>query len=491
MAVQDFEALATALVCPCRANKVAQIASVLRGFQNLQRCSEAVLMQVAAEAQLKTYSPGEVVYRSGERAQALYLVLTGTLAVSVYGETGISCQVGKLRPGMSFGDMENQSVAACEATSLCVVQKDTYGTVLKAISAQQLDEKAAFLHTVPLFSKLSKQGLAKLAQFFAFSAHIRGDCLYKEGESPIGVYLIVSGEVELVKQHSISEKEGLNIETLIGPRGNNRNPLPIRRLLSRRSKTRWGESKLCVKGCREMVGDLEVIAETDRANSAFVRSQHAEMLFITKADFVRRLQNPEIWMKIRNLQEMKQDWMQGRIQGLEGTAGSEKAISRAKSTPRAVTSRVVKGDGGSLYSPKPGPVDDKEPSSQLLFPTEVPFQAKTTRPVEFTNATLRQISISKQGSKVLVHRNRLRHSPRQSPPPNFHAFPNSQVVSRYRELKTMYSPKDRLGSYDAEQLRKQKEAEYFQAKAQKSLSPSKHHLFRAVRSPGETQKRGF
>jgi len=479
---EDFEEVAAALAGHCREEKAWLVASVLRRFQGLQSLSEAVLTQVAAEVQLQTYQAGEMVCRPGESAQALYLVLTGTLAISVPGEAGISCQVGKLMPGMSFGGRENETVTACGDVSLCVVQKTTYGVVLKAISAQQIAEKAAFLHTVPLFSKLSKQGLAKLAHFFTFSAHIRGDCLYKEGDSPIGVYLIVSGEVEIVKNHSISEKEGVNIETLIGPRATNRNPPPIRRLLSRKNKTRRETSRLCVKGVREMVGDLEVIADTLRGSSAFVRSQHAEMVFITKADFGRRLQNPEIWMKIQSLQEVKRDWMQGRMQGLEGTEGSEQVVSRAKSAPRAVTSRAVKTVSSPMYSPKP--VDDMEPPSYFLFPTEVHPQAKTT-PVEFTNAFLRQISASKQGSKVLIHRNRARPSPRHSPPPNFHALPSAQVVSRYRELKTMYTPKDRLGSYDAEQLRKQKEIEFSQAKAQKSLSPSKHNLFRVVRSRGD------
>jgi hypothetical protein len=232
-----------------------------------------------------------------------------------------------------------------------------------------------------------------------------------------------------------------------------------------------------------MVGDLEVIAGEERGCSAFVRSQHAEVMFITRSDFVRRLQNPEIWGKIQDLNEVKQGWMQGRIDGLEEANKAD--IIRAQSTPRAVTSRSVKQAKSPISSPKYAPVDDFEPTSHLFFPTEIGILSKPNRTVEFTNAILREMSTkstNKQGTKVLLPRNRYRPSARHSPPPNFHAFPSSDVSSRYRSMKMQYSPKNRLGSYDAEQLRKRKEMEYSQAKAKKSLSPSKHNLFRVIRS---------
>ena len=484
MASEDLALLAAALLNPSQTSEVQQVTSALRRFKCLQSCSEPTLTQVAEGAQLKTCLPGETICRYGENEQALYLVLAGTLAVSMPGEGGISCQVGKLTPGMSFGGVENQpngsTFTACEDVSLGVVEKPYYDAVLKSISAHQFEEKVNFLRSVPLFSKLSKQGVSKLAHFFTSSSYTRGDYLYKEGDQPTGVHLIVSGEIELVKHHSILQKEGINLENLIGPRDATREPLPVRRLLSRRNKTKREESRLCVKGSREMVGDLEVIAGAERGCSAFVRSQHAEVMFISKSDFLRRLQNPEIWGKIQDLNEVKQGWMQGRIDGLEEANKVE--ISRAQSTPRAVTSRSVKQARSPIFSPKYAPVDDSEPTSYLFFPTEIGLPSKSTRTVEFTNAILREISSSKQGSKVLLPRNRFRSPQRHSPPPNFHAFPSSDVNSTYRNLKAQYSPKNRLGSYDAEQLRKRKEMKYSQAKAKKSLSPSKHNLFRVIRS---------
>lgn len=465
-----FQAFQIALRSTHREDKIPLLTSTLRQFKCLHDCGDHLLIRLAEVAQLQICSSGDSLYRYGEREETLYLVLEGSLAVWMQGEGGLECMVGRLGPGMSCGGVEGKpsgsTVKVTERVVLCVLGKHVYEAAVAStsISSPQVSDTVSFLRTIPLFHKLSKPGLHTLATYLTCVTRLRGDVIYKEGDPATGVYIIVSGEVELVKTNTVCEVEDVHIDSLIGPRTPTHSALPIKRLLSRRQKTRKNELKLCLKGPREMFGEQEVITHSVRCNTAVVATVQTDLLFITHTDFVKRLQNPDIWGKIHYLHELKRDWMRERMENTEiCREKEEKSVEKQNKSE-------IKTDFGHLY-----PVKDLEKSN---LSAELP---KTSHKIMFSNAILRQIYPEKRSfSREILRKSRVKTEKRQSPPPNFHAMPSSDVSSRYRELKSQFSPTDRLNSYDASQVRLRKELEYTEIKARKSLTPSRHNLFRVT-----------
>ena len=60
-------------------------------------------------------------------------------------------------------------------------------------------EKILFLKSVDLFSQLSGEKLAQVAHIAREIEFDKGSCVFKEGENGAALYLIVNGEVNIVK----------------------------------------------------------------------------------------------------------------------------------------------------------------------------------------------------------------------------------------------------------------------------------------------------
>jgi small-conductance mechanosensitive channel/CRP-like cAMP-binding protein len=85
-----------------------------------------------------SFAPGEPVVEQGARADSLYVVESGELAVFVAGADGASVEVGQLGPGDAFGEMalltgepRTATVKAKTAASLYRIDKDALAPLLK------------------------------------------------------------------------------------------------------------------------------------------------------------------------------------------------------------------------------------------------------------------------------------------------------------------------------------------------------------------------
>jgi CRP-like cAMP-binding protein len=82
-------------------------------------------------------------------------------------------EVNKLKDGDSFGQLalisnkpRNASIITIENTHFAVINKKDYMRVLAMIHVRKINEKIAFLWSIPIFSKLTKTSLTKFSEPF-------------------------------------------------------------------------------------------------------------------------------------------------------------------------------------------------------------------------------------------------------------------------------------------------------------------------------------
>ena len=66
--------------------------------------------------------------------------------------------------------------------------------------------KVDFLKSLPMFSKLSRDGLTSMSYSFKESTFKRNSIVFKEGEVADNWYIVIEGEFEATKNVTISNK---------------------------------------------------------------------------------------------------------------------------------------------------------------------------------------------------------------------------------------------------------------------------------------------
>src|SRR6266498_1589098 len=114
-------------------------------------------------------------------------------------ELGVADQVGQLNKLMNDKDPLVQQ-AARDAMS----QMD--GTSMKTLKTLSTMDRILLLRQIPIFSKLTPEDLEKIAEIAHEELYSSGGIICREGEVGSSLYLIVNGEVEVVKSSGKEEK---------------------------------------------------------------------------------------------------------------------------------------------------------------------------------------------------------------------------------------------------------------------------------------------
>lgn len=124
-------------------------------------------------------------------------------------------------------------------------------------------DKAELLKNVDLFSGLKKKEIKSLAEFCVNRSYGAGQTLVKQGDSGIGLYIILSGKVKIVKE------------------------------------TAGGETlEIAVQGPGEFFGEMTVLDNAPRSANV-IAIEDTECLILTAWDFKAKLEmRPEIALQI-------------------------------------------------------------------------------------------------------------------------------------------------------------------------------------------------
>lgn len=115
--------------------------SYLKPIYLFSELNDAELKKVASIADVKAIMPGQEIFNRGQDANAFYVVIMGSVKLSVGSNEGDEIQIRNLGSGSHFGEMamldgekRSASVQAMEQTSLAEIPYDKFFALLNSDS---------------------------------------------------------------------------------------------------------------------------------------------------------------------------------------------------------------------------------------------------------------------------------------------------------------------------------------------------------------------
>ncbi len=109
----------------------------LRGIPFFAGLDAAALDRVAAGTRLRRFRRGETIFHAGDPGDALYVIVSGGVKITLPSETGEEAILATLRPGEVFGELSlldgaprSATAAALEPTETVILQRDTFRQLL-------------------------------------------------------------------------------------------------------------------------------------------------------------------------------------------------------------------------------------------------------------------------------------------------------------------------------------------------------------------------
>ncbi len=177
-----------------------------------QAMSESSLKQVLREGEIQVFETDAFVMRQGDTDSNLFILVSGVLEV-FREDNDIRSRLGFLRSGTFFGEMalvtqsaRSASIAACEPSVVLTISWPLLEKVLET-DPELAGELARYtrmrllqnlLATSPLFKLLSREAKMAVASAFSPVMYEAGSAVVEEGQPSDGLFLVASGEVEVL-----------------------------------------------------------------------------------------------------------------------------------------------------------------------------------------------------------------------------------------------------------------------------------------------------
>jgi CRP-like cAMP-binding protein len=178
-------------------------------FPLLSELPRSAFMELLARLSVVRLAANEMVLREGEAGDACYLVASGTVRVTKAG-----VEVAQLGPGSFFGEFavlsdqrRHASVQAVEPIELLEIRRELIDEIVAAHPGVARTLRTFYrerllqtlLATAPFFGRLSAKERATIAERFRPRRFGRGAQIIEEGAPGGGLYLILVGEVDVVR----------------------------------------------------------------------------------------------------------------------------------------------------------------------------------------------------------------------------------------------------------------------------------------------------
>ncbi len=169
--------------------------------------SPEALEALVENLELVPMDPGDILFREGDAADALYVVAEGEVAVLAEGPPRV--EMARLGPGAFIGEValmtdqpRSATVAAITTAELLRIDRATlsrvlanHGDVLRAVLRFVRDRLVdRWMRTSPLFRPFDENQRAELAARFNFLEIEAGRKVLTAGVRPDGLYIILAGQ---------------------------------------------------------------------------------------------------------------------------------------------------------------------------------------------------------------------------------------------------------------------------------------------------------
>ena len=116
-------------------------------------------------------------------------------------------EVAVLKTGDCFGELalisqkpRAATIRTSIETNLLVISRKDFDKVLIRIEEANLNKTVDFFKIMPEFRHWTKNALSKLSYFFQRKKYIRNQIVFQEGEPCNHVFIVFSGEFEVIKK---------------------------------------------------------------------------------------------------------------------------------------------------------------------------------------------------------------------------------------------------------------------------------------------------
>lgn len=254
---------------------------------------------------------GQFLFHAGEEGGCFYIILNGSVAVLApyrkkEGKVDYNL-LTVLRGGDSFGELalisnkpRAASILAREPTSLAVLERSDYLRLLSKIQDARLTAKVDLLQHHPAFRLWTRQSLQKLSYFFKLRLYQRKQVLFQAGQVANEVFLIQSGDFQLLK----------SVPNGGSPR--------------RTESTKHAEVTLISTG--ELIGDQEALGNSVYSYTCVCASTQGEVLGISREDFLQRVVNDDSRGCLQGLNAVKEEYRRRRLERIAQLDGEKRPL---------------------------------------------------------------------------------------------------------------------------------------------------------------------
>ncbi|NQT88864.1 cyclic nucleotide-binding domain-containing protein, partial [bacterium] len=195
--------------------------------RHLEKLREAILDEFGADLEKVTLSEGDLLFSQGDPADAMYLVLTGSLEAVMTCRDGGELTVATIGAGEPVGELgilaggkRSTSISAAEDTELVRLPKEAFEQLASA-SPRVVDHLAETIRRRLRHSRLAAVlprifGPLDTATLRDIESHVEwvslrgGETLFRQDDEGDGLYILVSGRLRVVAQDPSGSPRVLN-----------------------------------------------------------------------------------------------------------------------------------------------------------------------------------------------------------------------------------------------------------------------------------------
>ena len=197
--------------------QLTEMPEALHPIPLLSALSEAAFRRVLGTLVLRRVPAGALVIREGEPGSAFYFVASGQLRVFATDGLGRQTELAELGENAVFGEMALLSAQPRSASVVCLTEVDLLEVGRQALAtlADELGPVAEALHgftrerllgnlmaTSPLFRPFQRMQQRDLLRRFTSHDVAPGTVIIHEGEQGRGLFVVLSGELEVSRKAS-------------------------------------------------------------------------------------------------------------------------------------------------------------------------------------------------------------------------------------------------------------------------------------------------
>lgn len=218
---QKIERIKELLAVPCeeRTEKMClELMSFTKDFKLFENISMSIEHQnICSTMTLKHYKPNDIIVRQGDPGDSFFYILTGTVNIklNITIDTGIKGEnrmvtveksIGVLKAGQTFGELallygtpRSATIVSVTNSALIKIDKEPFDKYVKNIFENQLQDQIEFLKICPIFHKINKDLLIRLAVRTERKKFSTGQGILSPGGKCESLFIIRRGTVKVTK----------------------------------------------------------------------------------------------------------------------------------------------------------------------------------------------------------------------------------------------------------------------------------------------------